>query len=113
MTVSGKMKPKKSLGQYFLKNRAILRKIALACNLKPGERVVEIGAGSGSLTEELIKIGAEVAAIEKDKNLCQILQDKFGQLQSFRLVCDDVLRFNPEKYFKGRSYKISAIFLTI
>jgi 16S rRNA (adenine1518-N6/adenine1519-N6)-dimethyltransferase len=58
--------PKKKLSQNFLIDANILRKIALAAAIKENETILEIGPGPGALTEQLLKFGAQVIAIEKD-----------------------------------------------
>src|SRR6266571_4898531 len=63
------VRPKKHLGQHFLRHRAVLERIADALGPTPGELVVEIGPGQGTLTEVLAARGARVVAIEKDREL--------------------------------------------
>ncbi len=62
------MKMSKRLGQVFLKDQATLAYIVKSAEIKKGEKVIEIGPGSGALTEYLLRAHAEVIAIEKDKN---------------------------------------------
>lgn len=61
------------LGQHFLTDPTILGRIADALDLESGETVLEIGAGHGSLTRELVARGARVIAIEKDRELAHAL----------------------------------------
>lgn len=63
------MRPNKRLGQHFLTDPGILNRIADALDLQPGETVIEVGPGRGSLTEVLLARGAKVIAIEKDARL--------------------------------------------
>ncbi|MEW5805475.1 MAG: 16S rRNA (adenine(1518)-N(6)/adenine(1519)-N(6))-dimethyltransferase RsmA [Patescibacteria group bacterium] len=100
------MKTRKSLGQHFLKNKRILRKIVFAGDFRSGETVIEIGSGSGSLTQELLKARVKIIAVEKDANLCYLLEQKFADQENFQLICGDVLKFEPEKYVKANQYKI-------
>jgi len=89
--------PKKSLGQNFLTNTGIVASIVDAASLIPGETVLEIGPGKGILTEELLKQGAHVIAVEKDRELIPVLQDKFKkEITEDRLVLinDDILNFH-------------------
>ena len=58
---------KKSLGQNFLTNTGIVASIVDAASIIPLETVLEIGPGKGILTQELLKRGAKVIAVEKDE----------------------------------------------
>jgi 16S rRNA (adenine1518-N6/adenine1519-N6)-dimethyltransferase len=90
------MLPKKSLGQNFLTNTGIVASIVDAASLVPDETVLEIGPGKGVLTEELLKRGAKVVAVEKDDDLIPFLQKKFEkQISESKLVLvhEDVLDF--------------------
>lgn len=91
------MKPKKSLGQNFLKDREVLKKIIQAAELKADDLVIEIGPGEGVLTEELIRYARKVIAIEIDKNLAEKLKKKFGNYRNLEIINDDILKINlPE-----------------
>ncbi len=72
---------KKHLGQHFLHDPRILRRIAEAVQVEPGMNVVEIGPGRGALTAELLARGARVTAIEKDCELLPLLRERFPQLR--------------------------------
>ena len=70
---------KKSLGQNFLKSKKVLSDIVQAGKIQPGETVLEIGPGEGSLTEVLLSAGAKVVAVEKDRRLIPVLKQKFAK----------------------------------
>ena len=70
-------RPKKRFGQNFLYDPAIAGRIVEAARLKPGQTVIELGAGKGILTDPLFERGARVIALELDRALCQTLQDRF------------------------------------
>ncbi|HTH51920.1 MAG TPA: 16S rRNA (adenine(1518)-N(6)/adenine(1519)-N(6))-dimethyltransferase RsmA [Pyrinomonadaceae bacterium] len=70
-------RPKRSLGQNFLRDRSVVDRIIGALDVSPGEPVIEIGPGQGALTERLIKLGADVTAIEFDRELAPALRDRF------------------------------------
>lgn len=72
---------KKSLGQHFLTSQAALAQIVEAAALAPGERVLEIGPGTGILTSALMKTGAHVIAVEKDDRAIALLAQKFPTLE--------------------------------
>lgn len=75
------IKPKKSLGQHFLTDDNIIEKIADAIPAKKGERVIEIGPGTGALTEKLLERYDDVVAIEIDQRAIEVLQNKFPDLE--------------------------------
>ncbi|HEY0656970.1 MAG TPA: 16S rRNA (adenine(1518)-N(6)/adenine(1519)-N(6))-dimethyltransferase RsmA [Pyrinomonadaceae bacterium] len=88
---------KKSFGQNFLVDRNYIDKIISALNLQTGETIIEIGAGRGALTEKLIESGANVLAIELDRDLIPLLQSKFGDYENFRLIESDALEIDFQK----------------
>src|SRR3989344_5100809 len=72
-----KLFPKKSLGQNFLINQGILDKIIQAVEVEPEDIIIEVGPGTGNLTEKLAKKADQVIAIEKDRRLIELLKEKF------------------------------------
>ncbi|UCG14676.1 MAG: ribosomal RNA small subunit methyltransferase A [Deltaproteobacteria bacterium] len=87
----------KGLGQHFLIHQATAEKIARALDAKPGDAVVEIGAGLGALTEPLSQTGAHVIAVEIDPELTSFLRKQLQNLGSSELLeieCVDVLRLD-------------------
>jgi 16S rRNA (adenine1518-N6/adenine1519-N6)-dimethyltransferase len=82
---------KKSFGQHFLGDRAILERIVDACELRPGAWVIEIGPGLGALTARLLGRGAHVLAVERDRDMAQVLRAELGAHERFRLVEEDAL----------------------
>lgn len=93
---------RKRFGQHLLQNKNIARKIVSLAELKPGEPVLEIGPGLGVLTEEIIKTGAELVAIEIDWDFCRYLQEKFGAGIS-RLIEADILKIDLGKNIFSRN----------
>ncbi|XP_042052975.1 ribosomal RNA small subunit methyltransferase, chloroplastic-like isoform X1 [Salvia splendens] len=57
--------PRKSLGQHYMVNGSVNEELVVAANVKQGDVVLEIGPGTGSLTNVLVEAGATVLAIEK------------------------------------------------
>lgn len=106
------MRTKKSLGQHFLKSEKALNSIIAAGEVIPGETVLEIGPGTGTLTERLLEAGAKVIAVEKDDNLFALLQEKFANeitAGKLELIHDDILNFNFENWkLKIENYKLVA-----
>jgi len=83
----------KRLGQHFLVEPAVFRRLVEAAGVGPGERVVEVGPGLGGLTESLVEAGARVMAIEKDARLGAYLEDRFaGRSVTFSFT--DALRYD-------------------
>jgi 16S rRNA (adenine1518-N6/adenine1519-N6)-dimethyltransferase len=88
---------KKSLGQNFLKDEAVLDRIIQAANLSKDEVVVEIGPGQGALTEKLAQVCGKVIAIEIDERLVEVLHTKFVGNQDIEIISGDILKINlPE-----------------
>lgn len=83
--------PKKGLSQNFLIDGNILRKIVQEAKVIPGDVVVEIGSGPGSLTEELLNNGAHVIAIEKDAILANALERLKSSDRQLDIYNDDIL----------------------
>lgn len=81
-------RPRRRFGQHFLSDARLLDRIAEALGPAPGERVLEIGPGLGALTAALLRRGAEVTAIEVDRDLVPGLRARFP---SVRVVEGDAL----------------------
>lgn len=102
------MRPKKSLGQNFLRDSKILQKIANAAHISKEDTVVEIGPGEGGLTQCILGLASKVIAIEKDQALVEHLNQKFkDQLESGKLqiISADILDFDIENNF-DTNYKL-------
>jgi 16S rRNA (adenine1518-N6/adenine1519-N6)-dimethyltransferase len=72
------LRAKKSWGQNFLGDEEILDEIARLAAVRPGDRVVELGAGLGHLTERLLAHGATVVAVERDRDMARVLRGELG-----------------------------------
>ena len=94
------VRPKKSLGQSFLIDRKIAEKIASAVVEIEDRTVVEIGAGTGSLTRSLLGSGIRVLAVELDRSLCELLADRFSHDEKLEVIEDDFLNVNLGKIAK-------------
>ncbi len=91
------MKAKKSLGQNFLFDPSILKKIVQAANINKDDTIVEIGAGYGSLTILLAEAANRVIAIEFDTELFKILSENIRLHSNIDAVNCDALKFNFEE----------------
>ena len=108
------IKPKKSLGQNFLGNLEILNTIVENGNILNSDIVIEIGPGTGNLTEKILeKKPKQLIVIEKDKNLSQILEKKFKN--KIEIINKDILDCyknfifdKPIKVFGNLPYNIST-----
>ncbi len=103
---------KKSLGQNFLTNTAIVEKIVDAGEVTGRDCVVEIGPGRGILTRSLVDVAREVIAIEKDELLVMRLSFEFKkeiEAKKLLLLSSDALLFEPEKMLlQPGGYKVIA-----
>lgn len=86
--------PKKSLGQNFLQDPSALDKIVAIADLSPHDTVLEIGPGTGALTERLAQVSHRVIAVELDQRLAPILSASLGHLPNVELVYGDILETN-------------------
>lgn len=87
----------RSLGQNFLHDGNQLRRIVALADLPPGAAVLEIGPGLGPLTEELLRAGARVLAVEKDHRLVPILRRRLGDQPLFELIEADAVEWLREQ----------------
>ncbi len=93
MTEHDYIRPKKSLGQNFLKNPHYLTKIADAARIRPEDKILEIGPGLGHLTHVLAERANEVLALELDERLIPHLKREFKALPNITVVQADALKY--------------------
>ena len=107
---------KHRLGQNFLVNDAIIEKILALAALAPGEQVLEVGPGIGTLTTALLGAGACVTAVEADRTLEPVLAETCDSPR-FTLVLGDALKavpaglpagFEPTAFVSNLPYQIAA-----
>ena len=109
-----RIKPKKSLGQNFLNNTRILSNIVNAGQVSNKDIILEIGPGTGNLTEKIIdRNPKEFYVVEKDKDLSNMLKKRFGNkifiINKDILDCYNEFKFNlPIKVFGNLPYNIST-----
>lgn len=95
------LRPKHRFGQNFLHDGNHMARIMEAAALAPGDVVLEVGPGTGALTERLLEAGARVVAVEIDTDLEPMLLERIGSLgkeiaDRFTLIVDDVLASKHE-----------------
>ncbi|MEC2058067.1 16S rRNA (adenine(1518)-N(6)/adenine(1519)-N(6))-dimethyltransferase RsmA [Peribacillus psychrosaccharolyticus] len=88
---------KKSLGQNFLIDTNILKRIVEHANLTEESGAIEIGPGIGALTEQLAKVSKKVAAFEIDQRLMPILADTLSPYDNVAIIYEDILKANVEQ----------------
>ncbi|MEG3439989.1 16S rRNA (adenine(1518)-N(6)/adenine(1519)-N(6))-dimethyltransferase RsmA [Pannus brasiliensis CCIBt3594] len=90
------IQPRKRFGQHWLKDESILDRIVDAADLRPEDRVLEIGPGTGILTRRLLGSAGSVIAVEIDRDLCAKLPKIIGNKPNFQLIQGDILAIDPD-----------------
>jgi 16S rRNA (adenine1518-N6/adenine1519-N6)-dimethyltransferase len=91
----------KRLGQHFLIDQNIVRKIVAAAEVTKEDTVLEIGPGRGVLTEALSRAVRRVVAIEVDPHLHRLLQTRQPQWNNVEVICADALAYPLESVESG------------
>lgn len=102
------LRPKKSWGQNFLGEARHLAAIARACELQPGDLVVEFGAGLGHLTRHLAATGAQVVAVERDRELVPVLREELAGL-NVEIREANAATFSLEELAEERGEKLVVV----
>ena len=102
------IKMSKKLGQNFLIKRGIVDEIVHAAELTPGEPVLEVGPGIGTLTQGLAQSGADVTAIELDRRLLEVLDTILASYDNVRIVHGDVLKLDVPTIMNHKPFKVVA-----
>ncbi|MDT4898779.1 MAG: rRNA (adenine1518-N6/adenine1519-N6)-dimethyltransferase [Acidobacteriota bacterium] len=89
--IPSSLPPKKHFGQNFLADERIIERIVQEVRPRAAETIVEIGAGHGALTSRLIDGSGRLFAIEFDRDLIPLLNEKFGAHENFTLIEGDAL----------------------
>ena len=87
--------PRKGLGQNFLVSEGVLRRIVATADLKPGDVVLEVGPGLGTLTRLLAQQAERVIAVELDQRLVEILSQTLTDFPNVEIVQGDILEMEP------------------
>ncbi len=101
------VKPKKFLGQHFLKNLQVARQIADTVDACPGLPLLEVGPGMGVLTQFLLEKGRPLKVVEVDYESVAYLRDAFPQLEE-GIIEDDFLKMHLERLFDGQPFVLTG-----
>ena len=102
------IKMSKKLGQNFLIKRGIVDEIVHAAELTPGEPVLEVGPGIGTLTPGLAQSEADVTAIELDRRLLEVLDTTLASYDNVRIIHGDVLKLDVPSIMNHKPFKVVA-----
>jgi 16S rRNA (adenine1518-N6/adenine1519-N6)-dimethyltransferase len=91
MLAAAGTRPKHRLGQNFLIDLNLMRVLVQAAGVHSQDVVLEVGCGTGSLTEELVRYSGRVVGVEYDPVLYSIVQKRLTQADNLTLLCGDVL----------------------
>ena len=106
--------PKHKLGQNFLVDHNLITKLVDTSGVQAGDVVLEVGPGTGTMTEELLDRGCEVLACELDADMSGILRERLGGREHFALIEGDCLASKHEISRKimakldGRAFRLVA-----
>lgn len=103
------IKPKKRLGQNFLIDQNIRRKIIDNCLLTSQDTVLEIGAGTGEMTGLICKESGAVYSLEIDRSLIKFLEANLENYGNVKIINQDVLKFNFDGFFKTIKGRLKVI----
>lgn len=102
-------RPRKALGQHFLRDSGVLADIVAAVRVPEGGFVVEIGAGTGQLTAELLAVGHEVVALEVEERLIPHLRKRFAAHPRLQLVLADARTVDLSEVLpEGRPFTVAG-----
>lgn len=85
------LRPRKRFGQHFLIDGNLMRRLVDSAEIDPDDAILEVGPGTGGLTDLLARRARRVLAVELDRDLHALLQDRFRDAAHVELICGDVL----------------------
>ena len=89
-----KLTPKKKFGQNFIEDKFLLSELVDLMEIKKNDIFVEIGPGTGNLTELIVDKSASCTSIEIDRNLISLLERRFEDVENFKVINKDILSFD-------------------
>lgn len=98
----------KRLGQNFLIDAGIVQGIVDAADIQPGDKVLEIGPGIGTLTQALCEAKADVTCVELDKRLPEILSHTLEAYDNVHIIQGDILKVNIAEIMGSGPFKVVA-----
>lgn len=105
-----KLGAKRSFSQNFLTDRRVAEAIVRALEITSTEdKVVEFGPGTGSLTSLIVAEGVELWAVERDREMAEVLRGRFGAMPQFHLVEDDAARVDMQGWVAGEPGRLKLI----
>lgn len=102
------LRPSKGLGQNFLVDENILRKIANVAEISAGDVVLEVGPGLGSLTRYLAVQARQVIAVELDGKMLPVLHETLAAFSNVKIIIGDVLKINPTELLASYTQSASS-----
>lgn len=99
---------RKSLGQNFLSDPGALDKIVAVAEIQPGDSVLEIGPGTGVLTERLAQVASRVVAVELDQRLRPVLDAQLASFKNVEVIYQDILTVNIPQVMGAGGYVVVA-----
>jgi 16S rRNA (adenine1518-N6/adenine1519-N6)-dimethyltransferase len=100
--------PKKSLGQHFLIEEGIARKIVRLASLEPDDCVVEIGPGMGVLTFLMLPVVKRVIVVEVDQEMADYLRERGQEIASLTVMCQDALHVDFQGLAQDAGRRLKA-----
>ena len=98
---------RKRFGQHFLIDPLVVDEIIKLVAPKPIDHILEIGPGTGALTKQLVDSGANVVAVEIDRDLCSLLERDFSHSHNVRVVNEDILKLDLNQLLRNdRPWKL-------
>lgn len=98
----------KKLGQNFLIDEEIITGIIEAAEITSEDVVLEIGPGIGTLTQGLLETGAQVYAVEIDKNLLPVLEHTLEGYENLQIINADILKTDIKELIGNKPFKVVA-----
>lgn len=98
------IRPSKALGQNFVMDPNTIRRIVRLAEVGPGDRVLEVGAGFGTLTLGLASVAKEVVAVEFDRALMPALEEVVSTVSNVRILEGDAMQLDYEDVLGGEPH---------
>lgn len=102
------VRPSRKLGQNFLIDPNSIQRICRCSDIESGDLVIEIGPGTGAMTEYLLNQDITLIAIEYDVRLAEFLKSRYGSRPNFQLIQADASRVDFDELTNGRPWKCNA-----